>query len=128
MRYNPSLCLNARDPSNPGQLLESVGKTATYRGTRILDGRYAMGGFTAVLPPNSPSCTPTDHTAGWAVYSATSNHTGGVNVGLVDGSVTFVSETIDTGTLTLPQTLSGESTYGVWGAYGSINGGESKAF
>ena len=128
MRTNPSLCLGARDPANNSRLLSTVASTNTYRGTRILDGRYPMGGFTAVLPPNSPSCTPTDHTAGWAIYSATSNHTGGVNVGLTDGSVTFVSETIDTGTLTLPQNLSGQTTYGTWGAYGSINGGESKSF
>ncbi len=128
MLTNPSLCNQARDPANPKQLKSTIGVASTYRGVRPLDGRYAMSGFTAVLPPNAPSCTPNDHSAGWAIYSASSEHTGGVNVLLFDGSVTFVSETVDTGTLTSAQNLSGISPYGVWGAYGSVNGGESRSF
>ena len=126
-KENPSLCLNQRDPANRSQLLPTAAIHATYRGTRILDGRLAMSGFSTILPPNSPSCTPNDHNAGWALYSATSYHTGGVNVGLGDGSVRFVSDTIDTNRLDVRQNLSGASPYGVWGAYGSINGGESRA-
>ncbi|MDR0522798.1 MAG: DUF1559 domain-containing protein, partial [Planctomycetaceae bacterium] len=58
--------------------------------------------------------------------SATSNHTAGVNAGLGDGSVRFISDAVDTGTLDAGITFfNGPSNYGVWGALGSINGGES---
>jgi prepilin-type processing-associated H-X9-DG protein len=62
--------------------------------------------------------------------SASSQHTGGVNAALADGSVQFISETIDCGTLTSTTVpvRGGISPFGVWGAYGSINGGESKSF
>jgi prepilin-type processing-associated H-X9-DG protein len=64
--------------------------------------------------------------------TATSFHSGGVNVCLGDGSVRFVSETIDAGDLGTTSAPthpvdSGESPFGVWGAYGSVNGGESKS-
>lgn len=123
---NPSACFSAR---NGSELSNSSGGsfTAAYRGTRILDGRMAMDGFATVLPPNSPSCTLATTASGTSTFTANSNHPGGVNVGLVDGSCRFVSETIDAGRLSDPQDLTGASPYGVWGAYGSVNGGESKS-
>ncbi|MDR2704163.1 MAG: DUF1559 domain-containing protein, partial [Planctomycetaceae bacterium] len=65
-------------------------------------------------------------------------HTGGVNAAKMDGSVIFVSETIDCGnqtwspggTATSPNNTdkpSRESNYGVWGALGTRAAGESKA-
>lgn len=76
-----------------------------------------------ILPPNSPSCGLT--TPAWfGVMSASSLHTGGAQVLLVDGSVHFISENIDTGDLTLPPVVQGLSPYGVWGALGSKSGGE----
>jgi prepilin-type processing-associated H-X9-DG protein len=80
-------------------------------------------GFNTILPPNGPSCT--EHRAGFPGYfTAQSFHSGGVNVALADGSVRFISETIDTGNLSAPHTGSGPSPYGVWGALGSKAGGE----
>jgi prepilin-type N-terminal cleavage/methylation domain-containing protein/prepilin-type processing-associated H-X9-DG protein len=110
------------------ELLQPSGSTfgSSYRGFRFGDGRAAFSGFSTILPPNSPSCTPTNQTAGWALYTATSYHTGGVNAGLLDGSVRFISNTINTGTLTDLQQLTGPSPYGVWGVYGTIDGGESR--
>jgi len=83
-------------------------------------------GFSTTLPPNAPSCYTGD--SYMALFSATSFHTGGVNASLLDGSVTFVSETINSGTekaFPTPSMPSGQSPFGVWGAYGSRAGGES---
>lgn len=105
-----------------------TGTVYGYRGARVGDGRYSMGGFSTVLPPNSPSCSPTDFTAGWGAFSATSYHSGGINAALFDGSVRFIGNTIDCGNVTNvhPYPYVGESVFGVWGAMGSACGGESK--
>jgi prepilin-type processing-associated H-X9-DG protein len=124
---NASACFYARS-GNELSNATSGSFSAAYRGNRILDGRILVDGFVTILPPNSPSCQPTTNLdAGWSSLSANSYHSGGVNVGRADGSVTFVSETIDSGKVTDSQNLTGESPYGVWGAMGSINGGESKS-
>jgi type II secretory pathway pseudopilin PulG len=104
-----------------------------HLGVRWGDGR-AFSPFSTILPPNSASCSN-----GAPAYdnlrvfsTATSFHSGGVTVCLGDGSVRFVSETIDAGDLgttsapTYPRD-SGESPFGVWGAYGSVNGGEAQS-
>lgn len=44
---------------------------------------------------------------------------------LADGSVRFISDTIDTGNLMVQQPDDGASMYGVWGALGSKAGGET---
>jgi prepilin-type N-terminal cleavage/methylation domain-containing protein/prepilin-type processing-associated H-X9-DG protein len=113
---------------NGNELLQPSGSAFNYsfRGLRFGDGRIAINGFATVLPPNSPSCTPNNQFSGWSLYTATSYHTGGVNAGLLDGSVRFISSTINTGILTNPQQLTGPSPYGVWGAYGTIDGGETQ--
>jgi prepilin-type processing-associated H-X9-DG protein len=61
------------------------------------------------------------------IFTPTSYHKGGVNLALVDGSVRFISETIDAGTANAAVN-SGASPFGVWGALGSRDGGESAAF
>ena len=65
-----------------------------------------------------------------ALIPPTSNHTGGVNTCVADGSVRFVSDTVHTGDLTTPRTATsdnstGASPYGVWGAFGTPDGNES---
>ena len=91
------------------------------------DGQMERVGFNTVLPPNAPSCSNTtniyaDNTSG--VYPPASRHPGGVNVLMGDGSVRFISQTIDTGNLALAPVASGPSNYGVWGRLGSRAGGE----
>lgn len=82
--------------------------------------------FTTTLPPNSPSCY-NRASAYNSLFSATSFHPGGVNAAFLDGSVAYVSQTIDSGTekaFETPTVPSGASPFGIWGAYGSKDGGE----
>ncbi|MDR0336228.1 MAG: DUF1559 domain-containing protein [Planctomycetaceae bacterium] len=86
-------------------------------------GKQEYLGFHTILPPNGPACVLQEV----AIIAPTSNHTGGVNASLADGSVRFISETIDTGTGDTWGGLeaTGPSPFGVWGAMGSRDGGET---
>ncbi len=103
----------------------------TGRSTKFMDGRPRNTAFMTILPPNSPSCvqqgTDPGHERNPGFYAAHSNHAGGVQVGFADGSVRFVSETIDCGNQSAPvrNDKIGISDYGVWGALGSMDGKES---
>ena len=89
------------------------------------DGAATASGFNTILPPNSPSCSsPTATQESRILAPPTSNHTGGVTVCRLDGSVSFISNSIDSGNLSLGLVQAGMSHYGVWGAMGSRDGGE----
>jgi prepilin-type N-terminal cleavage/methylation domain-containing protein len=90
-------------------------------GQRWQDGRPQYCGVSTILPPNSATCSSQ---AGTGIYSASSKHTGGIQVVFGDGSVHFISENIDTGNLSLAPSASGISPYGVWGALGTRSAGE----
>ncbi len=97
-------------------------------GLRWADGQTAYTAFSTILPPNSPSCFTVPYAEERSLITANSNHTGGVNTMRFDGSVDFVSETVNAVTSDRNSSLavtSGISPYGVWGALGSISGGES---
>jgi len=113
-----------------------------FIGKNWTSGNPMHTGFSTMLPPNSPSCTktPPSGTSAQAdslnkdvvMNAATSQHSGGVNVGLGDGSVRFISDTIDAtssngGSGFTGSKPTGKSPFGVWGAYGSRAGGESVA-
>ena len=92
------------------------------------DGQPEINAFTTVTPPNGASCL--NGGEGGAdglnvILAPTSYHPGGVLACLFDGKVTMVSENIDTGNLGVHTTIGGKSPYGVWGAMGTRNGGES---
>ena len=111
-----------------GKYYATSNTTPEGAGLRWADALTGYTTFSTILPPNSPSCYL--NAEGRAMMSATSNHTGGVNAVRFDGSVGFVSDTISAITAGRPNSLavaSGMSPYGVWGAIGSINGGESVA-
>ncbi len=91
--------------------------------------------FHTILPPNSPSCGHEYH----GLMAAASYHSGGVNAVYADGSVHFISETINAGDPSKGHTRAGalignfdngtnpdpKSPYGIWGALGTIAGGET---
>jgi hypothetical protein len=106
-------------------------------------------GFHTVLPPNAPSCTsnrnPEGQNGGHYI-TVSSYHAGGVNAAFGDASGRFINETINTGNLgDHPGQVNGvwlypggeaptnnnihrwggPSTFGVWGALGTVSGGES---
>ncbi|MDR0521246.1 MAG: DUF1559 domain-containing protein [Planctomycetaceae bacterium] len=84
-------------------------------------------GFHTVLPPNGPAVR-NNSSRDIAVMTPTSNHKGGVNLAKCDGSVTFITNAIDTnGTAKAAATTADEpSPFGIWGALGSRCGGESQ--
>ncbi len=125
---NPAACLltvnRATGEYLPGTLLNGY-----YAGVRWNDGSAEFTGFNTILPPNSPTC----YAGGGAsqagsnfpgLFSVQSRHSAGVNASFADGSVRFISETINAGNQAAPEQTSGASPYGTWGALGTINGGE----
>lgn len=124
---NPTACMTvARNPSKPNQFATTVAVNS-WRGRVFSDGRVAVTGFTTVTPPNSSNCAQNntgDNT--WGIFPPSSMHTAGVNVLWFDGSVDFLSDTVDCNGSSQNSVLTGPSPYGVFGAIGSPNGGESK--
>ena len=124
LRTNPGLCYTFTD----GQYFTAGTLLHSYGGQNWHDGEVAIVGFNTVLPPNAPSCSEggTWGDANHVVLPPTSNHPGGANILMADGSVQFISETINSGNSNpgVQQPNNGVSLYGVWGAMGSIAGGE----
>ncbi len=122
---NPTLCMSTANA-------DGTYNVSTYSGYGVgwAYGYTHFDGITTVLPPNAPSCRVAPAPPhGDGIISPTSNHPGGVNALLCDGSVHFISETIDTGNLALPEAKlqtpqAINSPYGVWGALGSKDGEE----
>jgi len=114
---NPATCLLRKGPGNT-----ILGGTGGRRGIHYGSGWFDVSGFNTLLSPNSIGCAQ----YGWpgSLLPPDSYHPGGVNALFADGSVHFISETINSGDPTLAYVTSGESPFGVWGAIGSRSGGE----
>ncbi|MDO5579749.1 MAG: DUF1559 domain-containing protein [Planctomycetia bacterium] len=134
-QVSPATCLlEAANPTNPGQLVNTE-VFESGRGWNHACGSSPNIVFQTVLSPNSPSCMWTTSKAHGIQYnaaviaSASSYHSGGVNTLYADGTVHFISDTIDNGPSanlsTTTQSDNGQSLFGIWGALGSINGGEA---
>ncbi|MDR1494395.1 MAG: DUF1559 domain-containing protein [Planctomycetaceae bacterium] len=145
---NPQTCMTYK---GSGNIYANYGQAKPLAGQGTYFGYYGhcYARFNTILPPNSPSCAYAGGTRMFtdaSLLPPTSNHTGGVTAGFADGSVAFISDTIQaTFGSTVPSgnmagqlwsgnamkkadyAYSGQSAFGLWGALGSINGGESAA-
>ncbi len=108
--------------------------TTTNVLNELMSERWASGHpfysvFTTALPPNGPSCAASAPSSGKSVggwFTASSRHTGGVHVLLMDGWVRFINENIDVGKTSAKEPKSdGHSSYGIWGALGTMAAGET---
>jgi prepilin-type processing-associated H-X9-DG protein len=126
----PSVCMGLKK-GNTYDWGAATTKLTHPRGGNYLDAYTIYVAFHTIMPPNAPSCTKYQNEAARVgMFTATSHHSGGVNCGLLDGSVRFITDSVDTNGLSDTPNgikLRGQSLLGVWGALGSIAGGESKA-
>jgi len=121
MDTNPSTCLSVVTNGKYNVPVQSDRPmTALWH-----SGLASHIGFNTVLPPNSPNCIQDNWGDTWGLMSATSYHVRGVNVVMADGGVRFVPNSIDAGSSSAPEPSGGASPYGVWGALGTMAGGES---
>jgi hypothetical protein len=129
----PGRCMTGLTMTDRNTFTADHAHISNYRGEIATCGWLSANGFSTLTPPNTPICVYEIPTSGihrgdhirWGVFPPNSNHTGGVSVGLFDGSVRFVTNTIDCGNLNARAVKTGPSPFGVWGALGSPDGGEA---
>ena len=125
---------------DPGKCLQLAINAQTQRadyvrGSRWTDGAPGLAMMQTLLPPNYPSCAIAN-TIGDGIYSGGSEHSGGINIAMADGSTQFISEKIDVGDWSrpievlavtteggeeLPRVDTSPTAYGVWGSLGSMS-------
>lgn len=141
VRQDPSLCMDTVDVNRPKFYADGIGLFGhpapgkwSGKGARWADSGSNFTSFNTILGPNKPSCANGGWDAGDGIWTSGSNHPGGVHVVMADGSVHFISESIDAGDPSVAPvgqpgwggSLAGApSPYGVWGALGTVNAKET---
>ncbi|HBT77386.1 MAG TPA: hypothetical protein DEB39_10805 [Planctomycetaceae bacterium] len=118
-----------------GDMTQLKAKGESGRGSRWACTALRNGAFTTILPPNSLSCHAEGSGKRGGLQTAGSSHAGGANHSFVDGAVRFISSTIDVGqspdlsyqVKSTAAAFTEPSPFGVYGALGSIAGGEPKS-
>jgi prepilin-type N-terminal cleavage/methylation domain-containing protein len=135
--WNPAGCLARKDPADPKLLTTPTREEFRPHTGRAWDGRPYFVGFATLIAPNGPTCHWGGVDGNEHMGTLSSYHPGGGQVGLADGAVRFIPDTIDVGnqalddpgantTISPSNNFIGQSPYGVWGALGSRHGRESK--
>ncbi|MDR2172155.1 MAG: DUF1559 domain-containing protein, partial [Planctomycetaceae bacterium] len=122
-KVSPSFCFNnAIDPITRN-IKSTYTASGVWRCGRHLNSSPSYTAFNTVIPPNGPNCARSNDDGNWGLFTAQSNHPGGVNTGFLDGSIHFIHDSIDTGGMPsqLPLHQPGASVMGVWGGLGTIN-------
>ena len=119
-------------PSVCAALVGTDGKYTSYTtaanqapGVRWADSEEGFTSFFTFAAPNYPRCGTGNEN--WACLPPSSYHPGGAVMAHVDGSVKFYNDNIDAGNPTARGKnagWTGQSDRGVFGALGSISGGE----
>jgi len=141
---SPQYCRDTYKDGDTFKNLSTIIRPQSGQGRYPFYETFNSAYFNTILPPNSISVSY-DDTLSPGRYAAyippTSWHPGGVNAAMGDGAVQFIPDTIDTGDLSFlrvdritgaqragyEKDVDGPSPYGIWGAMGSIDGGETKA-
>ncbi len=107
------------------QLMSAVAPGAA-RGYRWADGAPLFTAFNTILPPNQAIALSQQKEDRSGIFPPSSRHQGAVGVCMADGSVRFVTDSIDAGDRNSPTVYvgssnqpNGKSVYGVWGAMGT---------
>ena len=114
------------DPAHRGKTpdvwSDGIGVLGLVGGLRAYCAIVAFSGFSTILPPGEVSCVA--HANGRSMLSASSYHSGGVNVGMYDGAVHFVNNRINASTDDVEYQFikeAGPSNFGVWGSMGAVD-------
>jgi len=107
------------------------GNVSQGRGYRWADSNGLMTGCNTILPPNSELCFG-GNAASTGTLTFSSRHRGGTHAAMGDGSIHFLTDSIDCGSLGGTVTLKGTgplapdspSVFGLWGALGTRDQGE----
>jgi len=113
---DPATCMSYRVGTdyNPSRVL-----TSWSAGSLWSFGHPHWNAFTTVLAPNNPSCITGDDNPSddHGIFTLSSRHPGGGQILLGDGSVRFITSTVNA--------VGGPSGFGVWGAMGTREMGEA---
>ncbi len=126
------------DPARPRFWSASASVPLSERGYRWAAFHLLQSQMNTILPPNAEMCQ-VGHSDTYGVAPPSSRHVGGCHILLTDGSVIFITDSIEAGNSNSPmvycRALSGEtdsvvppgsrSPYGLWGALGTRGSGET---